>query len=109
MNLIDNAIKYVRSGDAVTVRADVQGTEAWVSVADTGPGIAPEHLPHLFERFYRVDRARSRVSINGQTSGAGLGLSIVQWLAQAHQGRVEVTSEVDQGTTFTVWLPLKQQ
>jgi heavy metal sensor kinase len=108
INLIENAIKYSNEGDSVTVQAGVKDGQAWVSVADTGPGIAPEHLPHLFERFYRVDRARARISSNGHTSGAGLGLSIVQWLVQVHNGRVEVTSEVGTGTTFTVWLPLKQ-
>lgn len=108
MNLIDNALKYSRSGDTVMVNAAITNGQACVTIADTGPGIGPEHLPHLFDRFYRVDKARSRVSANGQTSGAGLGLSIVQWLAQAHGGRVEVDSTIDQGTTFTVWLPLKQ-
>jgi heavy metal sensor kinase len=108
INLIDNAIKYSDEGDAVTIRAGVQAGLAWVTVTDTGPGIAPEHLPHLFERFYRVDRARTQASSNGHSSGAGLGLSIVQWLTRVHAGRVEVDSKVGVGTTFTVWLPLKQ-
>jgi heavy metal sensor kinase len=108
MNLIDNAIKYSGEGDAVTISAEIYGSQAQITVADTGPGIAAEHLPHLFERFYRVDKARSRLSTNGQTSGAGLGLSIVKWLAETHNGRVDVASQPGQGTTFTVWLPLHQ-
>ncbi|GAB4422410.1 MAG: ATP-binding protein [Anaerolineae bacterium] len=108
MNLIDNAIKYSGPGDSVTVSAVTHGSLAQVTIADTGPGIDPKHLPHLFERFYRVDRARSRVSANGQTSGAGLGLSIVKWLAEAHGGRIEVSSQPGEGTCFTVWLPLRQ-
>jgi heavy metal sensor kinase len=108
MNLVDNAIKYSNPGDCVTVTADVTAGQACITVADTGSGIAAEHLPHLFERFYRVDRARSRAESTGAGSGAGLGLSIVQWLAEIHHGRVEVSSQSGQGTTFTVWLPLKQ-
>jgi len=105
-NLIDNAIKYSNPGDAVTLTANQQGQEIWVSVADTGPGIPAEHLPHLFERFYRADKARARQTANSEGSGAGLGLSIAQWLAQVHGGRLEVASQVGQGATFTVWLPL---
>ncbi|RMF01618.1 MAG: HAMP domain-containing protein [Chloroflexi bacterium] len=108
MNLIDNAIKYSNPGDSVTVRANVQDGQIRVDVSDTGPGIAPEHLPHLFDRFYRVDKARSRIEVSGQSSGAGLGLSIVQWLADIHHGQVTVESTVGRGTTFTVWLPQKQ-
>lgn len=73
---------------------------ATISVADTGPGIAPEHLPHLFERFYRVDKSRSR-----KVGGTGLGLAIVKGIAEAHGGWVTVASRQGQGTTFTVWLP----
>jgi heavy metal sensor kinase len=107
INLIDNAIKYANPGDSVQVSATIQDGQVQVSVADTGPGIPAEHLPRLFERFYRVDKARSRQDVadasNG--SGAGLGLSIAEWLAKAHGGRIEVTSQVGQGSTFTVWLP----
>ena len=108
MNLVDNAIKYSNPGDSVTVNIISDDKQVRISVADTGPGIAPQHLPHLFDRFYRVDKARSRLETNGTGSGAGLGLSIVQWLALAHKGQVEVESTLGQGTTFNVWLPLKQ-
>ena len=115
-NLIDNALKYCRPDDSITISAGLNNEEICVMIADTGPGIHPEHLPHLFERFYRVDKARSHAIASDAgsdtdgdgNSGAGLGLSIVQWLAQAHHGRVEVDSQLEQGTTFTVWLPRKQ-
>jgi signal transduction histidine kinase len=74
--------------------------EIFVSVTNTGPGIAPEHLPHLFERFYRVDSARTR-----DTGGFGLGLAIAQAIVQAHHGQIEADSRVNVGTTFTVTLP----
>ena len=108
INLIDNAIKHSTPGAAVTIAARSENGFAQVDISDTGPGIPAEHLPHLFERFYRVDRARSRQgsTVNGG-SGAGLGLSIAQWLAQLHGGAIEVTSRLDQGTTFAVRLPLE--
>lgn len=106
LNLIDNAIKYSNSGAAVTVTAAIEHDQARIAIADTGPGIGPEHLPHLFERFYRVDQARSRHAAGPDGgSGAGLGLSIAAWLAEIHGGRIEVESQVGQGTTFIVWLP----
>jgi signal transduction histidine kinase len=74
---------------------------ARLRVSDSGVGIAPEHLPHLFERFYRADAARSR-----DEGGAGLGLAICQWIASAHQGTIAVQSTPGEGTTFTVSLPL---
>jgi heavy metal sensor kinase len=108
MNLIDNALKYSNPGDSVQVIAVAQNQQIQVQIVDTGPGIPPEHLPHLFERFYRVDKARARESTaeTANSSGAGLGLSIADWLAKAHGGRIEVSSQVDQGSKFTVWLPL---
>jgi heavy metal sensor kinase len=106
-NLIENAIKYTQ-GDDKRVRIETGVTDgcAWVRVIDNGPGIAPEHLPHLFDRFYRVDRARAR-SENEDSSpesapGSGLGLSIIQWIAQAHGAEVRVQSTPGQGSMFEV-------
>jgi len=99
-NLIENALRYTPAGESAKVSVTRSDTEIAVEVADHGSGISPEHLPHLFERFYRVDKARSR-----EFGGAGLGLSIVKTLAEAHDGSVEVRSEVGQGSTFTVRLP----
>ena len=100
-NLIDNAIKYTPAGGAVTVESHREGGQAVVSVTDTGPGIAPEHHGRLFERFYRVDKARSR-----EVGGTGLGLSIVKHLCQAIGGSIELQSELGHGSTFRVLLPL---
>ncbi len=99
-NLLENALKYSPAGTPVAVRCDADGGMVRVSVTDEGPGIAAEHLPRLFERFYRVDKARSR-----QLGGTGLGLAIVKHIAQAHGGRAEVSSEVGRGSTFTLVLP----
>ncbi len=110
INLIDNAIKYSNPGDSVGVTAAAYNREARIAITDTGPGIPPEHLSHLFERFYRVDKARSHraaASTPDSSSGAGLGLSIAAWLVKVHGGRIEVTSQVGQGSTFIVWLPLE--
>jgi two-component system phosphate regulon sensor histidine kinase PhoR len=106
-NLVENAIKYT-TGDKRLVRVETGTADgsAWVRVSDTGPGIAPEHLPHLFDRFYRVDKARTRdggtESDPRSPSGSGLGLSIVQWIAQVHGGEVSVESTLGAGTTFDV-------
>ena len=100
INLLDNALKYTPEGGAVTMRVQQQGDAGVVTVADTGVGIAPEHLPHVFDRFYRVDKARTRAE-----GGTGLGLSIAQSIVQAHGGRIEMTSAVGHGTVFTVILP----
>ena len=98
-NLIDNAVKFNRRGGAVTVAHERAGRDR-ISVSDTGDGIPPEHLPRIFERFYRVDRARSRAA-----GGTGLGLAIVKHLARAHGGEVSVRSAHREGSTFTVELP----
>jgi len=104
-NLIENGIKYSDGGDRrVCIETGVTENRAWVRVSDNGPGIAPEHLPHLFDRFYRVDKARARVSDNDSDSpsGSGLGLSIIQWIAQAHGGEVQVESTPGNGSSFEV-------
>ncbi len=99
--LLDNALKYNRIGGHVTVRTAVLKGQACLEVRDTGIGIAAEHLPHLTERFYRVDKARSR-----QAGGTGLGLAIAHGIAVAHGGTLTLTSIPDQGTTATLLLPL---
>jgi signal transduction histidine kinase len=99
--LLDNAIKYNRHGGRVTVGTLVKDKDALVEVSDTGIGIAAEHIPHLGERFYRVDKSRSR-----EAGGTGLGLSIARSIAIAHGGALTLTSIPDQGTTVTLRLPL---
>lgn len=100
-NLIDNAINYTPAGGSVTVRWGVHDDQAFIEVEDTGLGIPPEHLPRIFERFHRVDQARSR-----EHGGTGLGLAIVKHLAGVFGGRVDVTSDVGRGSTFRILLPL---
>ena len=99
-NLLDNAIKYTPSGGHVTIRAGEKDGFIETTVADDGPGIGPEHLPHVFERFYRVDKARSR-----ELGGTGLGLSIVKHIVQSHAGRVWAESQIEKGSTFYFTLP----
>jgi two-component system sensor histidine kinase BaeS len=100
-NLLRNAITHTPPGGRIEVGARGDGSDVVVFVRDSGPGIAPEHLPHIFERFYRIDPARSRV-----TGGSGLGLAIVKHLVEAQGGRIEVISTPAAGTTFRFWLPL---
>jgi heavy metal sensor kinase len=101
-NVLDNALKYTPMGGTVTVRSGRRGRDAVVRVTDTGVGIPPEHLPRVFDRFYRVDRARSR-----EQGGTGLGLSIARSIVAAHGGRIELDSAPGRGTTCTVTLPEK--
>ena len=101
INLVDNAIKYSDAGRTVWMEAEAAAGELVVRIRDEGCGIAAEHLPRLFERFYRVDRARSR-----KLGGTGLGLSIVKHIVQAHRGTIGVESEPGVGSTFTIRLPL---
>jgi signal transduction histidine kinase len=111
-NLLENAVKYTAGhGRQVSVAAGRRGTgrtaRVWLRVADDGPGIAAEHLPHLFDRFYRVDQNRTEQDgLDGQPHGSGLGLAIARWAARAHGGDVQVESEVGQGSAFAVWLPI---
>ncbi len=100
-NLVSNAVKYTPEGGAITLSLFRDGDRACIEVADTGMGIPPENLPHIFDRFYRVDKARSRAG-----GGTGLGLAIVKGIAEQHGGRVTVASEPGKGSTFTVWLRL---
>jgi len=103
LNILDNAIKYTPAGGTVTVGAVAEGTTVCVTVRDTGPGIPPQYLPHLFERFYRVEVDRSR-----ETGGTGLGLAVAAEIARGHGGTLEVQSTVGQGTTCLLRLPGSQ-
>jgi signal transduction histidine kinase len=106
MILLDNAIKFTQPGGEVDVTVGVRDASAIVTVADNGPGIAPDQLPHIFERFYRGDPARSRGDNAPGASGAGLGLSIAQWIAMAQQATIAVTSEAGRGTAVTARFPV---
>jgi heavy metal sensor kinase len=100
LNLFDNAIRYTPRGGRIAVQCARYDAQVVISVADTGQGIAPEHLPHLFDRFFRVDRGRSRAQ-----GGSGLGLAIAQNIVRAHGGKLLVESTLGQGSTFTAILP----
>jgi len=101
LNLIVNAIKYTPDPGRVDVSLATEGSDAVVRVVDNGIGIPEEQLPHIFDRFYRVDQARNR-----EVGGAGLGLSIVKWIVEAHDGQIKVQSEVGAGSSFIVTLPI---
>jgi signal transduction histidine kinase len=103
MNLLTNAIKYTPAGGTVTFDAAIKGENVVFTVTDTGIGIAPSELPLVFDRFWRADPARSRT---GQRSGAGLGLAISKWIAEAHGGSIQVKSGAGKGTTMIVTLPI---
>jgi heavy metal sensor kinase len=102
VNLLDNAIKYSRDGGKVDVSMAIDGTIAKLKIKDDGIGIASEDLPHVFDRLYRADPARSRVS-----GGTGLGLTMVKWIVEAHQGTIQVTSQPDKGAVFEIAIPVK--
>ena len=102
-NLLVNAVKYTLPDGQIAIFARQEGQELWVSIRDTGQGIAPEHLPHIFDRFYRADSSRTR-----ETGGSGLGLAIVKGVVETHHGRVWVESELGVGSTFFLSLPLQQ-
>jgi len=101
-NLISNAVKFTPPGGEVRVSVGRVGDEGEIVVEDTGQGIAPEHLPHIFDRFYRVRGMEEQAS---PEKGLGLGLSFVNWIVRAHAGTIEVKSELGKGTTFIVRLP----
>ncbi len=104
LNLIGNALQYTPSGGEVTIRAWTDNSELCIAVQDTGMGIPAENLPHVFERFYRVDKSRSRAG-----GGSGIGLSISKHLVEAHNGRISAASPgPGQGSTFTIVLPTTQ-
>lgn len=103
-NLLDNGIKYNRPEGTVTVSIQREQGKAVVEVVDSGIGIRPEVLPHIFDRFVRGDTSRSR-----KGGGAGLGLSIARTLVDSMGGRIEVESQVDRGTTFRIALPTKDE
>jgi heavy metal sensor kinase len=101
MSLVDNALTYTNEGGTITLSVETDGNVVCLGVEDTGIGIAPEDVAHIFERFYRADPARSRA-----TGNSGLGLSIADWVIRAHGGSIDVESQVGVGSTFTVRLPL---
>jgi len=103
INLIDNAVKYSPAGGRIGVRVKAAGDEAQVEIQDSGPGIPAEHAEKVFQRFFRIDKARTR-----SEGGAGLGLSIVEWAVSVHGGRVEFDSPPGSGCTFRLHFPLKQ-
>ena len=103
-NLVSNAVRYTPAGGRIEVAWQVQGDELVLSVRDTGPGIAPEHLPRLSERFYRVDRSRSR-----ESGGTGLGLAITKHVAQRHGGALRIESQLGVGSTFMLVLPTSRR
>jgi len=103
LNLLDNAIKYTPAGGTVNVDCRREGNAYALRITDTGPGIPPDLQPRIFERFFRADKARSRSE--SDTGGAGLGLSIARWIAEAHHGRLELKRSDASGTTFTATLP----
>jgi signal transduction histidine kinase len=104
INLLDNAAKYSNPPAKITIKLEQEGDEACVSITDRGIGIPPADLEHIFERFYTVDKARSR-----RWGGAGLGLSIVRTIVEKHHGTISVTSVVDEGTTFSIRMPIHRQ
>jgi two-component system phosphate regulon sensor histidine kinase PhoR len=99
-NMLDNAVNYTQAGGHISIAAREKDGFIETAIVDNGPGIAEEHLSHVFERFYRVDKARSR-----ELGGTGLGLSIVKHIVQAHGGRVWAESALEKGSTFYFTLP----
>jgi len=102
INLLDNAIKYSKDGGKVEISATSRDSWMYLEIKDYGIGISPEDLPHIFDRLYRADPARSRDS-----GGAGLGLSLVKWIIEAHKGSISVESKTDHGSCFKISLPIR--
>ena len=102
--LIDNAVKYTPREGRISVVLDASDGAAVTEIRDTGVGISPTDIPHIFERFYRADASRSR-----ESGGTGLGLSIAQWIAEAHRGKISVVSKVGEGSVFRVQIPLSEK
>jgi signal transduction histidine kinase len=100
-NLLDNAVRLAPEGSRIRLAVGSERGQAWVAVSDEGPGIAPEDQQHVFDRFWRADKARSRAD-----GGAGLGLAIVRQIVQSHGGEVQLQSRLGVGSTFTIWLPV---
>jgi len=100
-NLLENAVRLAPSGSRIRLAVGSERGLAWIAVSDEGPGIAPEHQPRVFDRFWRADKGRSRAD-----GGTGLGLSIVRQIAQSHGGDVQLQSKLGVGSTFTIWLPV---
>jgi signal transduction histidine kinase len=105
LNIVSNAIKYTQPGGRVVAGLGKVNNQARVTITDNGPGIPAADLPHIFERFYRIEKSRTR---GGDTKGFGLGLSIAYWIIHNHAGRIEVDSKEGVGTTFCIWLPLSE-
>jgi signal transduction histidine kinase len=103
INLVANAIQYTPPNGDVFLSLSKVGDQARILCQDSGPGIPAEDLPHIFERFYRAEKSRTR----GKSTGFGLGLSIAKWIVEHHGGRIEVNSKEGQGSTFAIWLPLR--
>jgi signal transduction histidine kinase len=100
-NLLENAVRLAPQGSRIRLATGSEGDRAWIAVADEGPGIAPEDQPHVFDRFWRADKARSRAD-----GGTGLGLAIVRQIAESHGGQVRLQSKVGVGSSFVIWLPV---
>jgi len=99
-NLLENAVRLAPQGSQIRLATDSEGGRAWIAVADEGPGIAPEDQPHVFDRFWRADKGRSRAD-----GGTGLGLAIVRQIAESHGGEIRLQSKPGVGSSFVIWLP----
>jgi signal transduction histidine kinase len=100
-NLLENAVRLAPEGSRIRLATGSEGDRAWIAVADEGPGIAPEDQPHIFDRFWRADRARARAD-----GGTGLGLAIVRQIVESHGGQIRLQSKVGVGSSFVIWLPV---